>query len=33
MRNTDLVPEAPATFEEMMQIATDYKAEHADDPT
>jgi arabinogalactan oligomer / maltooligosaccharide transport system substrate-binding protein len=32
-RNTDLVPEAPATFEEMMQIATDFKAEHADDPT
>ncbi len=31
-RNTDLVPEAPATFEEMMQIATDFKAEHADDP-
>ena len=33
VRNTDLVPEAPATFEEMMQIATDYKAAHADDPT
>ena len=33
VRNTDLVPEAPATFEEMMQIATDFKAEHADDPT
>jgi maltose-binding protein MalE len=32
-RNTDLVPEAPATFEEMMQIASDFKAEHADDPT
>ena len=32
VRNTDLVPEAPATFEEMMQIATDYKAAHADDP-
>ncbi len=32
-RNTDLVPEAPATFEEMMQIAADFKAEHADDPT
>ena len=32
MRNTDLVPEAPATFEEMMQIASDYKAAHADDP-
>jgi arabinogalactan oligomer / maltooligosaccharide transport system substrate-binding protein len=31
-RNTDLVPEAPATFEEMMQIATDYKAANADDP-
>ena len=30
VRNTDLVPEAPATFEEMMQIATDYKAEHTD---
>jgi maltose-binding protein MalE len=33
VRNTDLVPEAPATFEEMIQIATDFKAEHADDPT
>ena len=33
VRNTDLVPEAPATFEEMMQIATDFKAEHADDPS
>lgn len=33
VRNTDLVPEAPASFEEMMQIATDYKAAHADDPT
>ena len=32
-RNTDLVPEAPATFEEMMQIAADYQAEHAGDPT
>jgi maltose-binding protein MalE len=30
LRNTDLVPEAPATFEEMMQIATDFKAENAD---
>ena len=33
VRNTDLVPEAPATFEEMIQIASDFKAEHADDPT
>lgn len=33
VRNTDLVPEVPATFEEMIQIATDFKAEHADDPT
>jgi maltose-binding protein MalE len=33
VRNTDLVPDAPATFEEMMQIATDFEAEHADDPT
>jgi len=33
VRNTDLVPDAPATFEEMVQIATDFKAEHADDPT
>jgi maltose-binding protein MalE len=33
LRNTDLVPDAPATFEEMMQIASDYKAEHPDDPT
>ena len=32
-RNTDLVPEAPATFEEMAQIATDFKAQHASDPT
>ena len=32
VRNTDLVPEAPATFEEMIQIAADYKAEHPDDP-
>jgi maltose-binding protein MalE len=30
LRNTDLVPEAPATFEEMMQIATDFKAENTD---
>ena len=30
LRNTDLVPDAPATFEEMMQIATDYKADHPD---
>ena len=33
VRNTDLVPEAPATFEEMVQMATDYKAQNADDPT
>jgi arabinogalactan oligomer/maltooligosaccharide transport system substrate-binding protein len=33
VRNTDIVPEAPATFEEMIQIATDFKAEHADDPS
>jgi arabinogalactan oligomer / maltooligosaccharide transport system substrate-binding protein len=33
VRNTDIVPEAPATFEEMIQIATDFKAEHANDPT
>jgi arabinogalactan oligomer/maltooligosaccharide transport system substrate-binding protein len=33
VRNTELVPEAPATFEEMVQVATDFKAEHADDPT
>jgi maltose-binding protein MalE len=33
VRNTDLVPEAPATFEEMVQIATDYKAQYPDDPT
>ena len=26
VRNTDLVPEAPATFEEMIAAATDYKA-------
>lgn len=33
VRNTDLVPEVPATFEEMIQVATDYKAQFADDPT
>ncbi len=33
VRNTDLVPDVPATFEEMIQIATDFKAEHADDPS
>jgi maltose-binding protein MalE len=33
VRNTDLVPDAPATFEEMVQVATDYKAQYADDPT
>lgn len=32
VRNTDLVPEAPATFEEMMQIASDFHGEHAGDP-
>jgi maltose-binding protein MalE len=30
VRNTDLVPEVPATFEEMIQIATDYQAENPD---
>jgi arabinogalactan oligomer/maltooligosaccharide transport system substrate-binding protein len=30
IRNTELVPEAPATWEEMVQIATDYKAENPD---
>ncbi len=33
VRNTDLVPDAPATFEEMIQIATDFKAQAASDPT
>ncbi len=33
IRNTELVPDAPATFEEMVQIATDYKAQYPDDPT
>ena len=33
VRNTELVPEAPATFEEMIEIANEFKAEHADDPT
>ncbi len=33
VRNTDLVPTAPATFEEMIQAATAFKAQHADDPT
>jgi maltose-binding protein MalE len=30
VRNTDLVPEVPATFEEMIQVATDYQAENPD---
>lgn len=33
VRNTDIVPEPPATFEEMIQIASDFKAEHANDPS
>jgi arabinogalactan oligomer / maltooligosaccharide transport system substrate-binding protein len=33
VRNTDLVPEAPATFEEMIQVASDFKAQNANDPT
>ena len=33
MRNTELVPEAPATFEEMIEIANEFKAQYADDPT
>jgi maltose-binding protein MalE len=33
VRNTELVPDAPATFEEMVQVATEYKAQWADDPT
>ena len=33
VRNTDLVPEAPATFEDMVQAATDFKAQYPDDPT
>ena len=33
VRNTDLVPEAPATFEDMVQAATDFKALYPDDPT
>jgi arabinogalactan oligomer/maltooligosaccharide transport system substrate-binding protein len=33
IRNTELVPEAPATWEEMVQIANDYKAQYPDDPT
>jgi arabinogalactan oligomer/maltooligosaccharide transport system substrate-binding protein len=33
LRNTDLVPDVPATFEEMVQIASDYRAEHSGDPT
>jgi len=32
VRNTDLVPEAPATFEEMIEIAAEFKAENPDDP-
>ena len=33
VRNTDLAPTAPATFEEMVQMGTDYKAQNANDPT
>jgi arabinogalactan oligomer/maltooligosaccharide transport system substrate-binding protein len=33
VRNTELVPEAPATFEDMIATATEFKAQHADDPT
>jgi arabinogalactan oligomer/maltooligosaccharide transport system substrate-binding protein len=33
VRNTELVPDAPATFEEMVRVATDYKAQWADDAT
>jgi maltose-binding protein MalE len=33
LRNTDLAPDVPATFEELVQIASDFRAEHAGDPT
>jgi maltose-binding protein MalE len=33
VRNTELVPDVPGTFEEMITIATDFKAQHADDPS
>ena len=33
VRNTELAPEAPATFEDMITAATEFKAQHADDPT
>jgi arabinogalactan oligomer/maltooligosaccharide transport system substrate-binding protein len=33
VRNTELVPEAPATFEDMVTIANEFKAQHAGDPT
>ena len=33
VRNTELVPNVPASFEEMITIASDFKAQHAGDPT
>jgi arabinogalactan oligomer/maltooligosaccharide transport system substrate-binding protein len=33
VRNTDLAPEMPATFEEMVQLGTDFKAQYPDDPS
>jgi arabinogalactan oligomer / maltooligosaccharide transport system substrate-binding protein len=33
VRNTELARNAPGTFEQMIQMATDYKAQHANDPT
>jgi maltose-binding protein MalE len=33
LRNTELAPTAPTTWEELVQMATDYKAQHAGDPT
>ena len=33
LRNTDLVPTVPATFEELIQAATDFKAQYANDPS
>ena len=33
IRNTDIVPEAPATFEEMIAAATEFKAQYPDDPS
>ncbi len=33
VRNTELVPDAPATWEDVVSIAEDFKAQHAGDPS